>query len=59
MATASLDDGVLRMWRDQPGFEQRFTAATIGPDGFEDVHQLAEAPGGWKDDIRVSYRRRA
>src|SRR3954447_10112064 len=27
----SLEDGVLRIWRDQPGFEQRY-AATLGPD---------------------------
>lgn len=53
----SLDDGVLRMWRDHPGFDQRF-AATLGPDAFEGVHQLAETPGEWKDDLKVTYRRR-
>src|SRR3954462_7859096 len=26
----SLDDGVLRMWRDQPGFDQRFSARLGG-----------------------------
>jgi hypothetical protein len=52
----SLEDGVLRMWRDQPGFEQRF-AAEIAPDAFEGMHQLAEAPGAWKDDLKVTYRR--
>jgi hypothetical protein len=52
----SLEDGVWRVWRDAPGFDQRF-AATIAPDTFEGVHQLAEEPGDWKDDLRVTYRR--
>jgi hypothetical protein len=54
----SLDDGVLRWWRDQPGFDQR-SFAELGPDTFEFVAQLAETPGDWKDDLRVTYRRRA
>ena len=53
----SLEDGVLRFWRDAEGFDQRFSAA-IGDDTFEGVHQLAEAPGDWKDDLKVIYRRR-
>jgi hypothetical protein len=52
----SLDDGVLRMWRDDPGFAQRYAAA-LGDDGFEGMWQLAETPGDWKDDVKVSYRR--
>jgi hypothetical protein len=54
----SLDDGVLRIWRDQPGFDQR-AVATVAPDGFEVVHQLARVPGEWKDDLRATYRRRS
>jgi hypothetical protein len=53
----SLDDGVLRLWRDAPGFAQRFSA-TLAHDAFEGVHQLAETPGEWKDDLKVTYRRR-
>jgi hypothetical protein len=53
----SLQDGVLRIWRDHPGFEQRFSAA-IGHDSFEGQWQLAESPGEWKDDLRMTYRRR-
>jgi hypothetical protein len=53
----SLEDGVLRMWRDDPTFAQRY-AATIGDDGFEGLWQLAETPGDWKDDLQVTYRRR-
>jgi hypothetical protein len=53
----SLDDGVLRFWRDQPGFDQRFSA-TLGHDSFEGLWQLAETPGDWHDDLKVTYRRR-
>ena len=52
----SLRDGVLRVWRDAPGFDQRM-AATLGPDAFEASYQLAESPGDWKDDLNVSFRR--
>jgi len=54
----SLEDGVLRMWRDAHGFDQRF-AAEVRPDGFEGVHQLARTPGEWQDDLKVVYRRPA
>ena len=52
----SLETGVLRFWRDDPDFAQRF-AATIAPDGFDGVWQIAETPGDWKDDLKVTYRR--
>jgi len=52
----SLEDGVLRYWRDDPGFDQRFVA-TLGPDGFEGLSQLARTPGDWRDDLKVTYRR--
>ena len=54
----SLEDGVLRWWRNQPGFDQR-SYAKLAPDGFEFVHQLAETPGEWRDDLRTLYRRSA
>jgi hypothetical protein len=53
----SLEDGVLRWWRDHPGFDQR-SYAKLGHDGFELVNQLAETPGDWQDDLRATYRRR-
>jgi hypothetical protein len=53
----SLDGGVWRTWRDQPGFDQRFSA-TLADDVFEGVAQIAETPGAWQDDMRVTYRRR-
>lgn len=54
----SLEDGVLRMWRESPGFDQRFSA-TLGPDAFVGRWQLANTPGDWHDDLNVSYRRAA
>jgi hypothetical protein len=54
----SLEDGVLRVWRDQPGFDQR-GAATLAPDTFVFQYQLAETPGDWKDDLKTIYRRRS
>jgi hypothetical protein len=53
----SLDDGVLRIWRDDPTFAQRFSA-TLAHDAFEGQWQLARTPGAWQDDLKVSYRRR-
>jgi hypothetical protein len=52
----SLADGVLRIWRDAPAFDQRFSA-TLGHDRFEGRWQLARTPGDWQDDLRVTYRR--
>jgi hypothetical protein len=54
----SLDGGVLRQWRDDPAFAQRFSA-TLGPDAFDGLWQVAETPGDWRDDLQVSYRRLA
>jgi len=53
----SLENGVWRIWRDQRGFDQRFSA-TIGPDQFDGLFELAETPGDWQEDMRVTYRRR-
>jgi hypothetical protein len=53
----ALEDGVLRMWRDDdPEFAQRYSA-TIGEDGFEGRWQIARTPGDWEDDLRVVHRR--
>ena len=52
----SVEDGVWRMWRQQPGFDQRFCAKP-GGDVVEGVWELAETPGDWQDDLKVTYRR--
>ena len=54
----SLDEGVLHIWRDAPGFDQRFSA-TLAHDRFEGLWQLATTPGDWQDDLAVTYRRSA
>ena len=53
----SLEDGLLRIWRDDPTFAQRFSA-TLRRVSFEGQWQLARTPGDWQDDLKVSYRRR-
>jgi hypothetical protein len=52
----ALEDGVLRIWRDAPGFDQRMIAE-VGSDSFVAQFELAETPGEWKDDLRATYRR--
>ncbi|MGH2743712.1 MAG: hypothetical protein ACRDN8_14805 [Thermoleophilaceae bacterium] len=52
----ALDDGVLRLWRDHPGFDQRFSAP-LASDRFDGLWQLAREPGDWHDDLAVAYRR--
>ena len=52
----SLADGLLRIWRDAPGFDQRFSA-TLDDDAFTGLWQLARTPGDWHDDLAMSYRR--
>lgn len=54
---ASLDGGVLPIWRDHAGFDQ-LAAAALGPGAFEGQWQLARTPGEWQDDLKVIYRRR-
>jgi len=53
----SVSGGVLRIWRDDPTFAQRFSA-TLGHDRFEGLWQLARTPGDWQDDLNVTYLRR-
>lgn len=53
----SLEDGVWRWRRDHEGFDQRATA-TLAPDEFEFVSELAEKPGEWRRDLVTTYRRR-
>jgi hypothetical protein len=52
----SLADGTLRVWRDDPEFAQRYSAA-LDDDAFTGLWQVARTPGDWQDDLAVSYRR--
>jgi hypothetical protein len=54
----ALSDGELRIWRDAPGFEQRFTGR-LDPTGstLEGVWQLNERNRGFRDDLAIAFRR--
>ena len=41
-----------------PGLDA-FEAPTLGADSFEGIFELAESSGEWREDMRVTYRRRA
>jgi hypothetical protein len=53
----AIEAGVLRMWRDHAGFDQRLTA-TLAPDEFVLLCEVAETRGDWNDDVKTIYRRR-
>jgi hypothetical protein len=52
----AVEDGMFRMWRDAPGFRQRF-AMPIGGDRLEGVWELDEGEG-FRPDLAITYRRR-
>ena len=54
----SLHDGVLRIWRDAPGFSQRFTG-TFGDDGntISGLWELSSDGSTWDDDLEITFRR--
>ena len=51
----ALEDGVLRMWRDAPGFDQRMEMR-LGEQPLEMLTELAREPGQWRADLEVTYR---
>jgi hypothetical protein len=55
----SIDDESWRLWRDAPGFSQRF-AATFADSGDTIVGrwQLRQDELNWDDDLEITYRRR-
>lgn len=56
---ASIDGEAWRFWREVPGFSQRFTGTfTDGGDVIVGVTQLRPDDVNWKDDLRITYRRR-
>ena len=54
----SLSEGKWRIWRDAPGFSQRFTG-TFSDDGntLSGVFELSEGDEIWNDDLAITYRR--
>jgi hypothetical protein len=53
----AVEDASWHCLRDEPGFEQRFSA-TLAADSFELLTELARTPGEWKQDLTATYRRR-
>jgi hypothetical protein len=54
-----IEDGVWRIWRNAPGFFQRFTG-TFARDGdtIDGRWELREDDLNWKSDLEITYRRR-
>src|SRR5262245_34239202 len=55
---ATLRDNVWKLWRNAPGFSQRFTG-TIGDQGdtISGVWELSEDDRTWKQDLELNYIR--
>jgi hypothetical protein len=51
-------DSTWRLWRDEPGFEQRFEG-TLSEDGqtLSGTWELAREPSQWASDLEIVYRR--
>ena len=56
----SFEGGVWRMWRNEPGFSQRFTG-TLDEEGntIEGLWKLSRDDTTWDDDLKVAFRRKA
>ena len=55
----SADHQTWRIWRDAPGFSQRFTATLIdGGNTIAGLWQLRQDDNRWDDDLKITYRRR-
>jgi hypothetical protein len=52
------EDATWRLWRDAPGFDQRFEG-TLGEDGsvLSGAWEVATKPGEWSRDLEITYRR--
>ncbi len=56
----SFSDSIWRMWRNAPGFSQRFTG-TFSDDGdtIDGLWKLSRDETTWDDDLKISFRRNA
>jgi hypothetical protein len=54
----SLGDGVWKLWRDAPGFSQRFTG-NLSDDGntLDGQWELSTDDSTWDDDLKITYGR--
>ena len=56
----SFSDGVWRMWREAPGFSQRFTGTfNDDRDTVDGLWKLSRDDANWDDDLKISLRRNA
>jgi hypothetical protein len=54
----SFADGVLRIWRDAPGFSQRFEGRfSDDGDTLSGLWKLSRDDVTWDDDLEITYRR--
>jgi hypothetical protein len=57
--SARIDDETWRLWRDAPGFSQRFIGAFADTgDTIAGHWQLSRDDVHWDDDLQITYRRR-
>lgn len=58
MQDVSMENNVLKWWRDQPGFSQRYTY-TIASDGMTIVGkgELSRDGATWEKDLELTYSR--
>lgn len=55
---AAVDDRAWRLWRNAPGFSQRFTGTLSSRgDTVEGLWQLSEDDMSWNDDLQITFRR--
>lgn len=55
---ASVDEQAWRLWRDAPGFSQRFTGAFAeGGDTVVGMWETRPDDVHWEEDLRITYRR--
>jgi hypothetical protein len=55
----SIDSDAWKIWRDAPGFSQRFTGSFAdGGNTIAGLWQLCQDDQHWKDDLRITYRRK-
>ena len=55
---ATIDDESWRVWRDAPGFSQRFSGAFAdGGDTIVGRWQMCQDEVHWNDDLEITYRR--
>lgn len=55
----TIDDAGWRIWRDAPGFSQRFVGTfSDGGDAIDGQWELCRDDVNWINDLQITYRRR-